>query len=219
MRKLRGEPFPQVALRRKNEVKWRWFLESELDASSELQAYRTICDVQFAYPRDDSTACERLTQKLKQLGINNEFKTELFEPSGNPVEAWAESAIDDVILRGVGKIAFNYLAFNYGAQFCLRDDFDAFRNYVRRGEPPNAGFVVFSRNSRKTNQEWDTQSNGHTVILGWNADNNNGIVCLVTLFGHLTYHALLCSRYSGAWFPLATAHSFDIRTRLIVRLC
>ena len=127
--------------------------------------------------------------------------------------------MDDVILRAVGKIAFNYMAFTHGAEFCARDDFDAFRNYVRRGEPPKAGFVAFSRNSQGTNQEWGTQSDGHTVILGWNADNNNGIVCLVTLFGHLTYHALLCSRYSGVWFPLATAHNFNIKTRSIARLC
>ena len=214
-----AEPLPQVALRQKGETEWRWFLEDELDAPLELEAYRTPSDVQFAYPSNDLAGRQRLTDKLKSLGVGNEFKLEVLELPSGPVETWVESAMDDVILRAVGKIAFNYLAFNHGAQFCLRDDFDAFRNFVRYGKPPNAGIVVFSRNSQEMKHERGNQCNGHTVLLGWNVDRS-GIVCQITLFDHLTYSALLCSPYTGrVWFSLPKAHCFNINTRSIAPLC
>jgi hypothetical protein len=215
---LIAEPLPQALLRKKGETERRWFLESELDAPLEFEACRTPSDVQLAYPWNDSAARERLSGRLQSLGITNHLKMETLALPSGPVETWVESVMDDVILRCVGKIAFNYLAFNMGPRFCMKDDFDAFRNYVRYGISPDVKAVVFSRNPRTMIGNEAVNSDGHTVLMDWN-EGFLGIVCLVTLFGHLTYHCLLCSRYKGVCFPLARAHRFNLTTRSIARLC
>ena len=42
------------------------------------------------------------------------------ERVGNEVEAFADGVLDDIIFRGVAKIAFNFLAHLKGADFVLR---------------------------------------------------------------------------------------------------
>jgi hypothetical protein len=53
------------------------------------------------------------------------------------------------------------------------------------------------------------QTNGHIIVLDWDK-GHEGIVCLVSLFNHLTYHVILCARYSGVWHPLKAGRHFDV---------
>ena len=144
---FRGEPIPQVALRKRGEPEWRWFLESELDDPREFERYRGNpgdTEIQIV---GHGTIKESLVAKLDSVGIKFRERGKLSAPEtyGGLVEAWIESSLDDVILRAVGKIAFNFLAFTQGAEMALRQDFDEFREYVRYGTKPSLPAVIASK--------------------------------------------------------------------------
>lgn len=215
-RALRGEPPSQAAFKRKGESEWHWFLEGELAATQEIEKYRHDADFMIAGP-SDGAVIQRVVDRLGSLGFKNKIAPP--EAHHHLVETWVNSAIDDVILRAVGKIAFNYLALMRGAKFALQDDFDQFRNYVRYGTKPLTIPIAISKQPMLgRDDQFYRQSSGHVVGLDWN-QSGSGIVCLVRLFNHLTYHALLCDRYSGLlYFPIRTGHHFDLQSRSITNL-
>lgn len=81
------------------------------------------------------TVVQGLVDKLIALGINFK-KRGTFERHAAPVEVFAESILDDIIFRGVAKIAFNFLTYVKGPDFVLLSDFDDTREYIRTGKKP-----------------------------------------------------------------------------------
>ena len=215
-RTLKARPAPQVALRNTGDSKWQWFLEKQLDATPEVERYRQNGEAMLAAPRVDATY-RRLVDKVRSLGIAKNFGRP--ETHHDLVGTWIDSAIDDVILRAVGKIAFNYFAYAAGAEFALRADFDQFRKYVRFGtKPPMLPVAISKRPMLAGDDQFYRQTNGHIVGLDWNQEGT-GIGCLVSLFNHLSYHALLCVQYSGlVYCPIRTGHHFDPQSRSVTRL-
>ena len=71
---------------------------------------------------------------LKSKGINVEI-TEVNEtiqsPEPSRMPVLIKARIDRTIYRGLSKIVFNYFAYNKGADFVLRDDFNEIRNFIR----------------------------------------------------------------------------------------
>jgi hypothetical protein len=110
----------------------------------------------------------------------------------------------------VAKIAFNFLAHLKGADFVLRPDFDPIRGYIRLDNAPRRAPVVVSKFPiLHRDDAIYRQTNGHIIVLDWDKAQE-GIVSLVSLFNHLTYHVVLCERYSGVWHPLNAGRHFDV---------
>jgi HNH endonuclease len=209
---LTGEPLPQVAFRKSGEAEWRWFLEEELDQTKDWERYRTNAETKIVGKPDG--AVQHLMDRLVQLGIVFK-KRGTFEKHGGQAEVFAEAILDDIILRGVAKIALNLLAHLKGADFALRSDFDPIRNFIRRGAKPRQTPVIVTRFPiLRGDDAFYRQTNGHLVVLDWD-EANLGIVCLVSLFNHLTYHVVLCPAYSGIWHPLSGGRHFDLQTLTI----
>ena len=212
---FRATPFPQVAFKKKVEPAWHWFLESDLKRSEDFEQYRT--DTETRIFASDVVVFQRLLEKLKQIGIDFHEHGKLQPPETHSgmIEAWVESTLDDTILRAVGKIAFNYLALSQGAEFALRDDFDQFRMYVRHGKKPPYALVISSKQPILWGDDaMYRQTNGHLLVLNWNK-TGFGLLCLVALFNHITYHALLCMSYQGLWRPISTGIHFDLESRTV----
>ncbi len=209
--KLLGTPLAQVAFQKNGENEWTWYLEEELD-SSKTDRYRKDAKTKIVGPNDD--AVHRLSEKIERLGIV--FKQRgTFEKHGGMHEVFAESILDEAILRGVGKIAFNFLVYVRGEEFALRSDFDSFRDFVRWGKKPSWLPVLVSQFPILHGDDAHyRQTNGHIVVLDWDK-SGQGIVCMLSLFNHLTYHASLCPNYSGLWHPLKAGRHFDIAAKVI----
>jgi hypothetical protein len=208
----KAEPVPQVAFRKFGESDWKWFLEQELDETKDWERYRTDAETKIVGKPD--AVVQRLSDKLIRLGIVFKKRGD-FEKHGGQVQVFAESILDDIIFRGVVKIAFNFLAYLKGADFALRSDFDAIRDYVRLGVRPFPPPVIVTKIPiLRGDDSFYRQTNGHVVVLDWDKVNQ-GIVCLLSLFNHLTYHVNLCWRYSGVWHPLGGGRHFDLGTLTI----
>ncbi len=207
-----AEPIPQVAFRKFGEVEWKWFLEEELTQTQQWERYRTDAETKIVGKPD--AVVQRLVDRLLELGIVFK-KRGSFEKHGGQVEVFAESILDDIIFRGVAKIAFNFLAHSKGADFVLGSDFDPIRNYIRRGATlPRPPVIVTKLPILRGDDAFYRQTNGHVIVLDWDKVNE-GIVCLVSLFNHLTYHVAVCVDYSGVWHPLSAGRHFDLQTLTI----
>jgi hypothetical protein len=208
---LKATPIAQVAFQKNGEKEWTWYLEEELD-SSKTDRYRKDAKTKIVGPNDD--AVQRLSEKIEKLGIV--FKQRgTFEEHRGMVEVFAESTLDEIILRGVGKITFNFLAYARGEEFALRSDFDLFRDFVRWGKkPPWLPVLVSQFPILYGDDARYRQTNGHIVVLDWDK-SGQGIVCMLSLFNHLTYHASLCQNYSGIWHPISAGRHFDLATRVV----
>jgi len=148
------------------------------------------------------------------MGIVFKKRGEL-EKHGGQVQVFAEGILDDIIFRGVAKIAFNFLAHQRGPDFALRSDFDAARDYIRLSVPPSLPAVIVTKMPILLGDDaFYRQTNGHLIVLDWDR-MNQGIVCLVSLFNYLTYHVNLCWGYSGLWHPLTGGRHFDLETLTI----
>ncbi len=203
---------PQVAFRKFGESDWKWFLEAELDQTKDWERYRRDAETKIVGKPD--AVVQRLSDKLIRLGVVFKKRGD-FEKQGGQVQVFAESILDDIIFRGVAKIAFNFLAYLRGADFALRSDFDAIRDYIRLGVRPSPLPVIVTKTPILHGDDaFYRQTNGHVIVLDWDKVNQ-GIVCLVSLFNHLTYHVNLCWTYSGVWHPLGGGRHFDLQTLTI----
>jgi len=174
----KAEPVPQVAFRKFGESDWKWFLEQELDETKDWARYRTDAETKIVGKPD--AVVQRLSDKLIRLGIVFKKRGD-FEKHGGQVQVFAESILDDIIFRGVAKIAFNFLAYLKGADFALRSDFDAIRDYVRLGVRPFPPPVIVTKIPiLRGDDSFYRQTNGHVVVLDWDKVNQ-GIVCLFSL--------------------------------------
>jgi len=209
---LIGEPLPQLAFRKLGEAEWKWFLEEELDQTKDWERYRT--DAETKIVGKPHAVVQRLMDKLIQLGIVFK-KRGTFEKHGGQVEVFAESILDHIIFRGVAKIAFNFLAHLKGPEFVLRPDFDPIRNFILGGTKPQLTPVIVTQFPiLRGDDQFYRQTTGHVIVLDWDKANV-GIVCLISLFNHLTYHVILCADYSGIWHPLSGGRHFDLQTLTI----
>jgi hypothetical protein len=212
---ITAEPLPQVAFRKHGETEWTWFLEEELDERERWERYRTDADTKIVGKPD--AVVQRIIDKMARLGIK--FKQMgTFEKHGGMVEVFAEAMLDDIIFRGIAKIAVNFLAYLKSAEFVLRPEFNGVREYVRFGKKAPMPFVIASNFPilRGDNARY-RQTNGHIVVLDWDR-MQKGIVCMVSLFNHLTYHARLCEHYSGLWHRIEDGRHFDWQSGTISRV-
>ena len=213
--KLNSEFLPQVAFRKKPDGGWVWFSEEQLSDPALVDPYRKNVEIKIIGPSDD--ALQRLRHKLADLGIDFKQQGVLDQPVTNTgtIEVELLYRIDQAIFRGIAKIAFNYVAYIRGEEFVLRADFDAIRNYIRYCQHPGwlpaiASDMPILADDTKT----ERQTNGHLLVFDWNR-GAEGVIAYISLFNSITYHVLLCRKYSGLWHILRSGHHFDIETRTI----
>jgi len=186
-----------------------------IDAGFEIKG-RTV------YLIADSDEIKHLESELIDKGIRLRKNSELIETSspGDIVKVQSDITIDRVIMRGICKIAFNYLANVAGSHFLFSDCFDGIRRFILCDEGDSLDYIavnqppilhddqVFSKFNIKVTQ-------GHLIILTW---SNNKLICRLSLFNVHTYLVTLCNHYSGIWVPIKSGHHFDIKKKEVTKL-
>lgn len=127
---------PQVGFKNDGDTDWKWVSESALTDSIVDPYRKSAALIEIIGP--SQADIDRLTAKLNTLGINFNCKGPLPQPTGEDGTMLTKlaSKVEDRILRAIGKIPGNYVAYIHGAAFFLRPDFDDCRNWVRDGTPP-----------------------------------------------------------------------------------
>jgi hypothetical protein len=176
-----------------------------------LERFRKDCNTNILGPSQKDV--ERLRAKLLSFGFI--FKEESgFEPQVGLTETFAQSILDDIIFRSVGKIAFNTLAYAMGEEFVLTSQFDTFRDYIRWGKTPSHTLGLARRSNLELGPDGPpTQNGGHTLFL--TSSKAPGIICRVSLFDYLIYEFQLSADYPGVWYPWTAGWRFDVHSLTI----
>jgi hypothetical protein len=124
-------------------------------------------------------------------------------------------------MRGICKIAFNYLAYCAGERFVLTNDFDGIRKFIRNDIGNSEKYLSVNQppilyDDRKLEKLRIKVTEGHLIIIGWN--NERKLFSRLSLFNTHTYAINLCDNYNGLWIPLQSGHHFDIRNREVSKL-
>jgi hypothetical protein len=162
---------------------------------------------------------ERLSAKLQELGSRAE--SVLWWHPNPSLQLVLEPLnvnyrLDDGVFRTIGKIAFNYLAFEAGAAFCLHSDLDPFRRFVRYGEGDWRSFIALSQEPLLFGEHrfGVRQTRGHLLAVTWPVGNDSPTAS-VKLFNDIHYHIRFARRLHALWRDLRSGHHFDINTLTI----
>jgi hypothetical protein len=206
---------PQAAFQRSEGAPWEWLLEEQITAES-IQPYLGK-RYRVKLTGDSETEIERVREKLEDLSVTFPDVHPLEVPTGDDgkLELGLHAVVDDIVLRAITKIAFNYLAYIAGAAFVLHQDFDTVRQYIRAGGPGNWSPVSLRRHQFILRDASQTQPDaGHSLELAWSEDGRSP-VAHVTFFNGNTYRVTFTWNYHGIWRPLRIGHHFDLQTRRI----
>ncbi|HYT83098.1 MAG TPA: HNH endonuclease [Gemmatimonadales bacterium] len=213
---------PQVGFQRNDGDGWDYFAEGDLRRETGIAArlMGTHTKRRVILFNSDEWR-DRLMATIAEVGIP--FKKE-GEFSGFPpfergeVTTLVEARFDDILARAVCKIAFNYMAKTQGAEFALRQEFDAARRYVRYAEGKDGGFLTFDRETRFRNSAGETRQHvAHLLTLEWNGEREE-LIGIVHLFGATQYAVRLCTRWDGIWRRIMSGHLFDLEDMEVTEL-
>lgn len=212
---LRGKPVAQVGFRKFGEAERHWFLEADLDDTESWKRFRTDAETLVIGPPGEDLS--RLLRKLTSLGVV--FKSVgNAERIGHLSQMYVEPKFDDILFRGIAKIALNFLAHVTSSRFALREEFAEVRDYVRRGIAPRFPPVTVVAVSRANEDDGiSPRTGGHTISI-IRDDETNRVISRVTLFDHLTYEVILSNVAPVVWYPLNDGRYFDLQTRRISEL-
>lgn len=208
---IQPTPVPQVGFSRTGSARMTWIREDELSADTVAPFRGPGVHVRVVAQREEDQ--QRLVERIRELGISFIPQGRFEEPVTNTENrVWVETAfkVDQTVLRGMAKIAFNYAAKMLGSELLRRAEFNEVRDYIRLGDLPGYPPVRVSRKPILGDDPelGERQTNGHLVCVGWGGQKTS-IVGSVSLFNELTYDVLLCRNFTGVWREIAVGHLFD----------
>lgn len=212
------ELIPQVAFKKTISNEKVFYPADKIPTKAQLIKYGLDIDKLWIYgPNEESRKI--VVDKLKKLGINfvpqkQEFLSEVDNTLAlgkQPIKSF----IDNLNFRLFAKIAFNYLTYilnrDYQKSIIFREEFDLFREYVRYGKDISNEKIWMDKNPLLF---YDTptyvQTEGHIIVV---KRTGNQILGKFRPFNWITYNFVLCSDLKGLYWPLHSAHHFDIESK------
>jgi hypothetical protein len=163
-----------------------------------------------------------LVDMLQQKGITFRKNYEkIIEPvDSEEVQINTELILDKVIMRGICKIAFNYLAYVAGKEFCYLECFDGIRNFIRYNMGEFKNFIAFNQPPILYEDQFFEKygmrvTEGHLININL---QDKSIISQISLFNMNTFGVLICDSYNGLWIPIKSGHHFDVINKKVKKL-
>lgn len=212
-------PAPQVGFLNKVTNELDYYLLDEIPDISDLRQKGYDID----NPKGMFVPLEHVKEVKKALnekGVPFKMTEELDYPlrKGQQWECKVKGIIGDKIMRGVAKIAFNYLTFWQGSEFVLHKDFDIIRKFILNGEKPDYPLVrIIDKPILGDEPIVGKRRLGHMITTNWAADGVS-IISQVSLFNWMTYNICLAREFSGERRNIKKGHFFDFNSNNILEL-
>ena len=210
----------QVGLRRKNTDKFEFFELEKLGTEQEMRAkgYVTIGKDYLKILCSHIDQLELMIGLLEKKGFKITRKSKLVFPflKGATVVAKIISIVDKAVSRAIAKIAFNYLAYTQGVEFALDKNFNGIRKFIRYGVGDRTRYVLLDTSPIFADEiRYHTKKTlGHIVTINWNVPKTT-ILSRVAIFNTLMYRIIFCEFFKGLYRPIAIAHHFDVRKKIV----
>jgi len=125
--------------------------------------------------------------------------------------------IDDVVLRAIAKIAFNYLIYHFEG-VARMDQLAGIRHYIRYGDNPfRRSFVSVSKGSSFGNVPPEVRLEAHMVAIDWDWRRKR-LVGNVSLFDWAKYSLAFGDGFAIPMAHVRSAHIFNPHARAIAPL-
>ena len=212
-------PAPQVGFLNKSTGKFDFYLIDNIPDISELRRKEYDID----NPKGMFVPLkhvEAVKEALNGKGIPFKMTEELDFPlqKGQQWECKVEGTIGDKIMRGVAKIAFNYLAFWQRRELVLHKDFDIIRKFILNGEKPGYPLVrIIDKPILGDEPIVGKRRLGHMITTNW-AKDGVSIMSGVSLFNWMTYNICVAREFSGERKNIKKGHFFDFNSNNILEL-
>lgn len=166
---------------------------------------------------DPSVADKVLESKgvtLKEFTeCNPPFKSEIED-----IECEVQGTIDQILMRTVAKIGFNYLAYWQGKEFVLHKDFDVIRQFILTGKKTDYPLIRIDQNSILGDEPVKgKRRSGHIVTTNWAGDGVS-IIAQVSLMNWVKYTICLARNFTGGQKDIKIGHFFNFPGQSIVPL-
>lgn len=180
-------------------------------------AYITFLGPEFT-PQELSKKTNEINKILRKSGIipkSNWGSVNKLPSLPNDAPLMFSSQIDDIILRTIAKIAFNYFVYNWGYRLAMSDSFDNIRNYVLYGLRTDYNIVwlthrsIFSHTSSLSKEQF-----GHHAISVF--QDGQRIIADVLLFNRDSFEVIISNDYPLLSPVFFSKHKFDILKKEIV---
>lgn len=211
-------PLPQVGFLDRSSGKFKHFLIDEIPDKTSLEKEGFELDKQESIRIlgcDPEHARARLQEKgMKLLNIQGEIKYP--ENSAKDRLCEVNGRIDDIILRAIAKIAFNYLAYWERPDFVMHSGFDQIREFIRYGQKQEYPMVHIMEKPILADEPIVGERRlGHIVTVNW-AEDKISIVSQVTLFNLMTYCIFLARNFCGEHRQITRGHFFNVHGQEII---
>ncbi len=197
--KIEATLAPQVGFLNKKTNSYHFFLlddipskgtliENDFDMNNKEGLIILNCDIETA------------KKKLNESGITDVFYEQRKEVRGcndDVLRCKIEREFDDIVIRTLAKIGFNYLAYWQGRDFMLNSSFDKIRDYIRKGIKPDYQLTRITRAPILEDEPIDGKKRlGHIVTINY-AQNNSAIMAQISLMNRVTFLVFLAKTYKG----------------------
>jgi len=220
LNKIETKPLPQAGFLNKDGG-FDYFLWNDIPTKDDLEKKGYKIDQKESIRIFGVFNEAEIKNKFTEKGFSN-FKTEgIFEPESDKQDIGCEvtEKFDDIKLRVMAKIAFNYLVYFEGKEFCLQKDFDNIRRYVRYGEKCDYQLVLPKQESILSDEPVEgKRRSGHLITVNWATDGVS-IIAQVSLMNLFTYCISLAKDHSGEKRNIKRGHFFDPYNKQVIELC
>ncbi len=174
-----------------------------------------------------SSDTENLIRLLKGKGINFILTRKKKLPKSplkkDKVTTKVIVRIDHKIMRGISKIAFNYLAFMKGKRYVLRKTFDGLRSFIRYDKGRSIDYFLPRKSSPvQFNKEFEYQhnirhNNGHILMIQWSGTE---LLYTLDLFITNNYVVKFCENCVRETDPptILAGHFFDTDSKKVHKI-
>ena len=208
------QPVPQIGFPQRESAGYKYFPLDELLDKKQLEELGLDLNPSKGI-RAIGIGREELSKRLADKGISFLHTGEVHDESTSML-CEVQGTIDNTILRGVAKIAFNYLTYWEKDDFVRQASFDHIRSFVRYGAQVEYPLVKISQQPILSD-EGVRRRVGHLVTVAWAADEVS-ILAQVSLLNWLTYLVCLARNYEGEKRKLTRGHFFNVADGSILEL-
>lgn len=221
-KKVLVEPVSQIGLKKREAEQWDYFEEMDIISRADIEekGYLVKGDnrikIIFGSPEEQNEIIRKLNKKGFEISLIGE-SFPVVEPNTIALVE-LRSIIDNIILRGIAKIGFNYLARIMGKEFALNENFNGVRDFIRKNILSHR-FVSLQKTPILYNEIelGAKETHGHLITIGWN-NQLTTIYSQISLFNKIFYRVDFCKSFCGVYIPISAGHHFNIKNRVVSRL-
>ena len=213
---------PQLGFPLKNTRDYVYFTLPEIEKRIQLNNLDVDNGGEVKIISNTKEEYQKLISFLKKfdipLGTAREFNP--VKSDDGKLHVRVEFIVDAILVRGIAKIGFNYMAKMCGAAFACKDDFNTIRQFIRYEIlPPGELKETIEPSNRPllADDHFNCRRLGHILVLEWDITRRH-VLARVSLFNSIMWTIMLAKTFSGIFREIKSCHMYDIQHRVVKQL-